>query len=226
MRLQLMALRLRWRQIPGRTRMGMMLAVIAMAGLAWQHYTGGEAVSPAADTRTVVSGQDMHEHEHSHSHDMGEDAAAGEYQPDPSELVPRLDLSPEAARAAAERFATNFAAPNANRDDWLARISPDVVPDLLDQYRTTDIRNLPQAAVVDLTGPLPGDPATPSFHVAYSDGTNVELRLEMSGGGWQVATVLPLTPNNPAAPDPSPLAPEVARIPGMKVASLTDEAMG
>lgn len=217
MKSQLMQLRLRWGRVPARTRMGLLIAVVAMAGLAWQHHTSAEPASqPAAPSApAAVAATD-------HSHDVADDAAVGEYQPDPSDVAPRLDLSPEAARATVERFATNFASPNGDRDDWLARITPDVVPDLLDQYRTTDIRNLPEASVQAITGPLPGDAATPSFHVVYSEGTNIEVRLEMSGDGWVVATVLPLAPSIPA-PGLAPPAPEGARMPPMQVASLTGE---
>lgn len=207
MRAQLAQLRHRWRQIPTRARMGVVVAVVAIAGLAWQHYSG-EPVAPPAQQEQTSADQGGINHD---GHDHGEDGHAhGEYQPDPSQLPPPPDFSPEAARATAERFATNFASPNGNREDWLARVTPDVMPELADQYRLTDIRNLPQAAVTQVSGPLTGDAAAPTFQVDYSDGSRVETTLEMDITGWKVSTVVPVsTPADPAGPAPAaePVAP-------------------
>lgn len=200
MRTQLAQLRHRWSRIPLRARMGLLVAVVAIAGLAWQHHYGEPAAPPAPQEQAAEEGAINHD-----GHDHGEDGHAhGEYQPDPSELPPPPDFSPEAARVTAERFATNFASPNGNRDDWLARVTPDVMPELADQYRLTDIRNLPQAAVTQVSGPLTGDAAAPTFQVDYSDGTRVETTLEMDISGWKVSTVVPVsTPVDPAGPAPA-----------------------
>ena len=206
MKARLAQLRYQWRRIPLRTRMGLLIAVVAIAGLAWQHYSSVETAAPGSDQQAAQEGEINHD---GHDHDGH---ALGEYQPDPSELPPPPDFSPEAARVTAERFATNFASPNGNRDDWLARISPDVMPELLDQYRLTDIRNVPQATVAQVNGPMTADPAVPTFQVAYSDGSSVEATLEMAIGGWKVSSVVPLdSPADPTgAPDPpAPVPPAV-----------------
>ena len=79
------------------------------------------------------------------------------------------------------------------------------MPELLDQYRLTDIRNVPQAAAAQVNGPMAADPAVPTFQVAYSDGSSVETTLEMAVGGWKVSSVVPVDgPADPAAPLPSP----------------------
>ncbi len=207
MRTRLAQLRYQWRRIPLRTRMGLLIAAVAIAGLAWQHNSTVETAAPRPDQQAAQDGEINHD---GHDHDDG-GHALGEYQPDPSELAAPPDFSPEAARATAERFATNFASPNGNRDDWLARISADVIPELLDQYRLTDIRNVPQATVAQVNGPMAADPAVPTFQVSYSDGSSVETTLEMAVGGWKVSSVVPVDhPADPAAPLPSPVpaAPE------------------
>ncbi len=201
MRTRLAQLRYQWRRIPLRTRMGLLIAVVAIAGLAWQHFSSVETTAPRPDQQAAQEGEINHD-DHDHS-----GHALGEYQPDPSELPPPPDFSREAARVTAERFATNFASPNGNRDDWLARISGDVMPELLDQYRLTDIRNVPQATVAHVTGPIAADPAVPTFQVTYSDGSSVETTLEMAVGGWKVSSVVPVdSPADPAGPVPSPAA--------------------
>ena len=48
------------------------------------------------------------------------------------------------------------------------------MPELLDQYRLTDIRNVPQATVAHVNGPMGADPAVPTFQITYSDGSSVE----------------------------------------------------
>ncbi|QNJ89958.1 hypothetical protein HZU40_00415 (plasmid) [Mycolicibacterium fluoranthenivorans] len=204
MRTRLAQLRYHWRRIPLRTRMGLLIAVVAIAGLAWQHNSTVETAAPRPDQQAAQDGEISHD---GHDHNDG-GHALGEYQPDPSELAAPPDFSPEAARVTAERFATNFASPNGDRDDWLARISADVMPELLDQYRLTDIRNVPQATVAQVNGPMAADPAVPTFQVSYSDGSSVETTLEMAVGGWKVSSVVPV--DHPAAPlpSPSPTAPE------------------
>ena len=214
MRTRLAQLRYQWRRIPLRTRMGLLIAVVAIAGLAWQHNSGGETAAPRPDQQAAQDGEINHD-----DHDHG-GHALGEYQPDPSELPAPPDFSPEAARVTAERFATNFASPNGNRDDWLARISGDVMPELLDQYRLTDIRNVPQATVAQVNGPMAADPAVPTFQVAYSDGSSVETTLgdgrrrlegqQRRPGGRSRRSRRPAPiprapePVAPAAPEPAP----------------------
>lgn len=197
-----MQLRIWLRRIPSRTRMGVLIAVIAIAGLAWQHYNGTQpsAAKPQQQASTA-SGGFSHDGD---AHSAADGDALGEYQPDPSELPPPPDFSPGAARATVERFATNFASPHANRDDWLARISPDVVPELQDQYRLTDIRNVTQATVQEVTGPLTSDTMAPTFQVLYSDGSRVEVTVEMAIDGWKVSRVVPVdTLVDPAGPPPA-----------------------
>lgn len=203
MRQRFALLRYRLRKIPMRTRMGALIAAVAIAGLTWQYYSVEDASAP--ETNQQSQGDISHD-----GHDHGDGHAHGEYQPAPSELPPPPDFSPEAARVTAERFASNFASPNGNRDDWLARITPDVMPELLDQYRLTDIRNVPQTSVAQINGPMASDPAVPTFQVAYVDGSSVETTLEMAVDGWKVSSVVPVESQQPPsapAPDSPPEAP-------------------
>lgn len=222
MRQRLAMLRYRWRRIPVRARMGALIAAIAVAGLTWQYYTA-EDVAP--NTEQVDSGDIDHE---GHDHGPEDGHALGEYQPDPSELPPPPDFSPEAARVTAERFASNFASPNGNRDDWLARIAPDVMPELLDQYRLTDIRNIPQASVARVDGPVASDPAVATFQVTYTDGSSVEATLEMAIDGWKVSTVIPIErqipPPDAPPPGPAPAAPAEPAAPTPSVETPTSAA--
>lgn len=185
-------LRVRWRRIPGRIKLGVLIGVVAVAALTVQHYSGPRPEdSPPAATDTAAplpSG----EFDAGHAH--------GEFQPEPTDLPPPPDYSQEAARAVTERFATNFGAPNGNFDDWLARISPDVSAELQEQYRLTDIRNVAQATVLSVTGPVNALAPAPAFQVAYSDGSRVEITVEMDIAGWKVSSVVPLDPATPPAP--------------------------
>lgn len=193
MRARLAQLRWRWRQIPRRTRLGVVIAVVAITGLVWQHYTAPESCS-AQDGQNAAASTEHDHIGHGHSDD-------GEYQPDPAGLAPPPDFSPEAARTTVGRFALNFASPNGNHSDWLARIGSDVMPELLDQYRLTDIRNVPQAVVVQVSGPMTDNLGAPTFQVSYGDGSSVEVTLEMDVTGWKVSSVVPVdAPVGPSAP--------------------------
>ncbi|WP_241479821.1 hypothetical protein [Mycolicibacterium neoaurum] len=173
--------------------MGLLIAVIAIAGLAWQHHSSQVDPAGQPEPSAVEQGEINHD-----GHDHGDGHAVGEYQPDPSALPAPPDFSPEAARVTVERFAANFASPNGNREDWLARLGPDVMPELLDQYRLTDIRNVPQTTVAQVDGPLSSDPIIPTFQVNYSDGTSVEISVGMDISGWKVSTVVPVSSSVPA----------------------------
>jgi hypothetical protein len=172
-----------WRRIPRRALMGVAVALAAIAALAWQHHSHAaakpHAVPPPA---AAVAGS---------APDMGDAPAVGQLAP--PTLGPNDAAAQDAARAAAQRFATNFATPNGNRDDWLARISPDVSAQLAEQYRLTDIRNVTQADVTSVDGPVRQEPGTITFDVDYSDGSRIEARLEAGTEGWKVINVLPLT---------------------------------
>lgn len=199
--------RIWWRRIPLRTRLGVFVGAIAIAGLVWQHQSGLDEKTADQPTgqATTTAPADIDEGD-DHDHDGH---AIGEYQPDPSELLAPPDYTSEAAGVTAERFAANFASPNGNFDDWLARISPDVTAELQDQYRLTDIRNVPQTTVQSVTGPLNDLTATPVFQAAYSDGSRVEITVEMDIEGWKVTSVIPLdtpapAPDPAAAPVPTP----------------------
>ena len=87
---------------------------------------------------------------------MGDAPAVGQLAPP---TLAADAASQDAARAAAQRFATDFATPNGNRDDWLARICGDVSDQLAEQYRLTDIRNVTQADVTSVDGPVRQEPA-------------------------------------------------------------------
>lgn len=213
MKHRLAQLRWRWQRLSSRARIAMVVAAVAIAGLCWQHYgnptPAQQAPAPPAATDTGTAIASAHDHE---GH------ALGEYQPDPADLPPPPDFSPEAARHTVARFAANFAAPQDDRDQWLARLTPDVMPELADQYRLTDIRNVPAATVAQVRGPLRPDPVAPTFEVAYSDGSAVEATVAMATSGWKVATVVPvqLSTAAGAAPEPEPAvsAPPPAADPG------------
>ncbi len=200
----------RWRAMPTRTRVGVLIAVIALAGLMWQHSTAkAPAPAPAAEA-----------HNHSHDEDDLTGHAVGEYQlPDPDEEATlrcrqrpglqcgmTVDLTLPAARDTAQRFASNFASPNGNRDDWLARVSADVTPGLAAQYRLTDIRNVPQATVTEVNGPTDQMPGAMTFEATYNDGTKLALVVAMAGDSWKVDSVVPI---------PSPAAPTIGRPPAV-----------
>ncbi|MFV8227423.1 hypothetical protein [Mycolicibacterium fortuitum] len=215
MRARLAQLVWRWRQIPGRTRLGMVIAAVAIAGLAWQHYTTPDSAPGAGQPSVAESSDDAHA-----GHDHGDDGHAhGEYQPDPSTMAPPPDYSPEAARLTVERFASNFASPNGNHDDWLTRIGADVMPELLDQYRLTDVRNIPQTTVTQVNGPMASNPAAPTFEVAYGDGASVEVTLEMDLTGWKVSSVVPVEAAPPAALAPGPAVDPAVPAPSPEPAS-------
>ena len=123
------------------------------------------------------------------------DAAAPPVGQLPPPTITTDAASQDAAHATAQRFATNFGSPNGNRDDWLARICPDVSAQLAELYRLTDIRNVTQADVTSVDGPVRQEPGTITFDVDYSDGSRIEIRLETGTEGWKVINVAPLTSN-------------------------------
>ena len=188
----------RARRVPARTRFGVLIAVVAIAGLAWQHQSGSPDSTTAPQQAAPETGQLTRDGDGFRL----DGHALGEFQPDPRQLPPPPDFSAGAARSTVERFAANFAAPNGDREDWLARLSEDVMPELLAQYRLTDLRNVPQAAVEQVRGPLPGDPLAPAFQVTYTDGTGIEATMDMGSTGWKVSTVIPVSAaESPAPPD-------------------------
>ena len=211
---------MRWRLLPGRVRLGVVVAVIAMAGLAWQHYstpatpTVSEAVSTHATDPTPDVG-----HSYDGADDGGDGHARGEYQPPDSGAATVSTVTPPApvdgsagaARTVTERFASNFADPAGGRDAWLGRLTPDVAPELLGQYEFTDIRNVTQSAVTELTGPVAGRAAGEmAFEVGYSDGSRISVSLDMTDSGWKVRRAIPI----PTATPPAPAAPAVAVVAG------------
>lgn len=188
-------------RIPLRVRVAVIVGVIAIAGLVWQHYT---SIDPTAihsqQTPAGTSGAAPPVNAVPPDGEFG-DTRVGQ-EPAPT-AVP--DASVSAARATAERFAVNFASPNGDFDDWFARICTDVSAQLQQQYRLTDIRNLTQAKVQSVVGPLDPLPGTMGFQISYSDGSQVQIRVEMGVEGWKVINVLPMnTPVSPTAPYASP----------------------
>ncbi|MFV8169755.1 hypothetical protein [Mycobacterium sp. DBP42] len=204
----LSALRMRWRRarrvwrnIPLRMRIGVLIGLVAVAGLIWQHTTTVPASERTESTATATSEPS----EQAPASAGADDSvpAGGQPQQDPAVALPLPDTSVDAARATVQRFATNFASPNGDFDDWFGRISQDVAAQLQEQYRLTDIRNVAQAAVTSVTGPVNQTPGAMAFRVTYSDGTQVEVRVEMGvqAEGWKVINVIPVPAE--AAPAPS-----------------------
>jgi len=202
-------LRARWRRVPLRTRVAVLMGVIAVTGLVWQHHThteqAGRRPAPPPVTSGATTPANPAQLGPAPPGDGGVDSSVG--QSDPATIVP--DASVDAARATAQRFAANFASPNGNFDDWLARISADLSAQLKEQYRLTDIRNVTQATVVTVSGPVNQLPGTMAFQVTYSDGSRIEIRVEMGVEGWKVINVLPLN-STPTAPPPAPATPTPA----------------
>jgi hypothetical protein len=197
-----------WQRIARRVLLGVAVALAAIAALAWQHHSGA-ATKAHNEQRPAAGAPALPPPAISPS-----DAAV----PPVGQLAPPTitsddPASQDAARETAQRFATNFGTPNGNRDDWLARIAPDVSAQLAEQYRLTDIRNVTQADVTSVDGPVRQEPGTLSFDVDYSDGSRIEIRLETGTEGWKVINVVPLTSNGvrPAPDDvleqPSQTAP-------------------
>lgn len=168
-----------WSRIPRRAVLGLAIAVLVIAALAWQHHSHA-AAKPHAVPQPAGSAPEV-----------GDAPAVGQLAP--PTIGPNDATAQDAARAAAQRFATNFATPNGNRDDWLARISGDVSTQLAEQYRLTDIRNVTQADVTSVDGPVRQEPGTITFDVDYGDGSRIEIRLEAGTEGWKVINVVPLT---------------------------------
>lgn len=95
----------------------------------------------------------------------------------------------QAQRVVVEKFAAALADPSASQNPqaWLARLEPLVSEDLLEGYRYTDPRLLPQQKPVEL-GPL--DELVDVFVLEYADGDRTQVILTRSAGGdWQVDQV-------------------------------------
>lgn len=198
-----------WQRIPRRVLLGLAVAVLAIGALVWQHYNSPTAQQPATPppTTSTTAGPPPTA---SVSPNLGDDPNVEQLPP--ATLSATDPAAEDAARATAQRFATNFATPNGNREDWLARITPDVSLQLARQYRLTDIRNVTQAAVTDVTGPVRQAPGTATFDVGYDDGSRIEIQLETGTEGWKVIDVRPLSAEGGAATadapeEPAPAAP-------------------
>lgn len=197
-------LRILLRRVPLRTRLGLVVAAIAIAGLAWQH-----------GTHTAPHPTDAPGTPHASSAPPapapGGDTTSAPNSPipqeDPALLTP--DASVDGARNTVQRFAANFASPAGGFDGWYARISPDLSAQLQAQYRLTDIRNVNSAAVQSVTGPTDHQPGTMAFVVDYSDNTRVQIRVDMGVEGWKVINVVPVdaAPGDPAPAPTDPAAP-------------------
>jgi hypothetical protein len=182
-----------WRRLPARIVLGAGVAVVAIAGLAWQHYHQQVSTGHAQPPQPTVSAPSPAV---PGPGDLG-DTSVG--QLDPPTVT--LDANSAAdARVVVTRFATNFGSPNGNRDDWLARISPDVSAQLVEQYRLTDIRNVTQAAMTAVDGPVRQEPASLDFDVTYDDGSRIEVDVETGPDGWKAINVVPLSSNGLPAP--------------------------
>jgi hypothetical protein len=172
-----------------------MAGVIAVTALMWQHTTnpGAHATLHAAPATPDTAATQTPDTDEFGNHPPVAQMPAPTLPP-PAELL-------ASATVVAERFATNFATANDSRDAWLAQIAPDVSAQLLDQYRLTDSRNLPHAALHALTGPLPAPPGAAVFDATYTDESGIEMWLEITAQGWKVMTVIPLP--DPASPPSS-----------------------
>lgn len=188
------------RRLPSRVKIGVVVAVIAVAGLVWEHHSHTEHL--AATTPSQAASAPV----------RAPGSAAGDYGDQPSqEQLPAPTVAPQAAsmdaaRVVAQRFAGNFGSPNNNRDDWLNRIDTDVSAQLQEQYQLTDIRNVNQATVTGLVGPLDVLPGAVAFRASYSDDSQIQMHLELGFDGWKIVNVVPV---RAAAPPPAGDRPEV-----------------
>ena len=198
--------RLRWGGPRWRILLGAAVAVVAIVGLAWQHHQQHNTAAPTtpAQTTTAVAAPPPD------PGDLG-DVSAGQLEPP----TVRVDVGAvAAARDVVTRFATNFGSPNGNRDDWLARISPDLSGQLIEQYRLTDIRNVTQAAVSAVDGPVRQAPASVTFDITYTDGSQIEVRLETGPDGWKAVDVVPRNSDGlPAPADTTSGDPQTSPVP-------------
>lgn len=186
----LWAQRVRWRlrRVPASLRVGVGIALVALGGLFWMHYSATDA--QRSNETQVSQSQPGPEHHHH------------EEESQPTNLP---DWTPEAGRVVVERFAVNFANPDGGHEQWLARLRPDIAPELADQYQLTDIRNVIAATVTSVEGPIGDTPGTAIFHAVYSDGTRIQIELSMAAYGWTVSTVVPVTdPASAPVPAPAP----------------------
>jgi hypothetical protein len=173
----------RWaRRIPVRSRLGVSVAMIALAGLAREHHSHN-------DSPPITASWPLTAHSTPSAGDYGENAGQQQL---PAPTVAPQAASLDAARTVAARFAANFATPDNNRDDWLARIDGDVSIQLREQYQLTDVRNVTQAAVSTVEGPLDQLPGAVVFRADYSDGSQVQLHLELEVDGWKIVNVVPV----------------------------------
>lgn len=191
MRLLWWRFRGRLRRVPARTRWMTVIGVIALAGLAWQHHDYAGAGHDAGARSAAPSSAAPRGAAPPGDGDQVQDPGAFANEPGLGP-TPVVDSSVESARATAQRFATNFASPGGSAQDWYARLAPDLSAQLQEQYRLTDLRNVPQATVQAVTGPVNQLPGTMAFDITYSDATRIEVRLEMGTEGWKVINVLPV----------------------------------
>ncbi|MEY8019136.1 hypothetical protein [Mycobacterium servetii] len=203
------------RRVPARARWVLVIGVIALGGLAWQHHDHAGAGHDASSSSSTPSSAAPSGAAPPGGGDQGGDPGAFANEPGLGP-TPVVDSSVESARATAQRFATNFASPGASAQDWYARLAPDLSAQLQEQYRLTDLRNVPQATVQAVTGPLNQMPGTMAFDITYSDSTRVEVRVEMGTEGWKVINVLPLdSAGGSAAGDPALGGTAGSTIPGV-----------
>ncbi len=170
------------RRIPPRVLVAAVVATVAISALVWQHHRSADP-PPAA----VVAGSALTP--------PAVSAPPGIEQLPPPMIAEQDSASEAAARAAAQRFAVDFAAPGDDRNGWLTRLAPEVSAQLLEQYRLTDIRNVPQTDLTGVEGPVRQEPGTYTFTAGYSDGSAISIRLETGTEGWTVINVVPLTGN-------------------------------
>lgn len=147
MRARVELLRWRWRQISSRTRLGMAIAIVAIAGLIWQHDAAEVGRQPGAAAPVPARSVDAAAGAAGHA----EETAAA-----PVTVTPTTPGSPP-------HGSRRTWLPNGNHDNWVARLTPDTKADLLAQYQSADIATVTQAAVTQVNGPMSTDPSVPTF---------------------------------------------------------------
>lgn len=170
-------------RISVRARWAALVAVVAVAAMAWQHAGSQPAPAPGAPA--------VHQPAAALMPDQAEQSDPGMFEqlPAPTAVA---DPSPDAAREVATRFAGNFADPGRDLGGWLARITPDISAQLREQYQMADLRNIPQATVSSVVGPVSQLPGSMTFQIGYSDSTAILVRVETGLEGWKVDNVLPV----------------------------------
>lgn len=92
----------------------------------------------------------------------------------------------------ARGFATDFADPGKDKQDWFGRVSRWTNPHLSTQLELTDWGRIPSAEVM-IVQPAATGMAVVDVVVGYDTGLRIGVRVERARDGWKVTTFHPMT---------------------------------